>query len=149
MATTFTGTGFISNFKPGDVKPDGTVEVEFEITPTGKVTMGVTYSTGLTTPFFSIVSNVGGDTVTPAAAGSTYTYNVRLGAGAATYTVTPTAAAGTIVLTDATGATQTIVTGNASSALAAPTNGMHTIYISVTETNKASRKYTLHVGEPV
>lgn len=149
MATTFTGTGYVSKFKVGDIAPDGTIEVDFEITPTGKVTFAATASTGLTTPFFTVTDNVGGASITPAAANDDYEYIVSLNAGAVTYVVTPTATAGTITVTDSSGNPQTVLTGEDSTTLTAPTDSMETIYIDVKETSKTAVRYTLHIGEPV
>jgi hypothetical protein len=149
MATTFTGTGYVSKFKVGDIAPDGRIEVDFEITPTGKVTFATTASDGLTTPFFTVTGTGGASTITPAAAQASLEYNVTLAAGSTSYYITPTATSGTITITDNSGNTQTVLTGANSTSITAPTNSMHTVYIDVKETNKTAKRYTLHIGEPV
>lgn len=147
MATTWTFNGYITAYENTDASIDGAIGFRATIGITGKPTLAYSASTGLTTPFFSVTDNVGGAAITPAAANAVYEYMVTLNSTAATYTVTPTATAGTITLVDATGASQTILTGVASTTLTAPASTMHTIYLSVQETNKVKKTYTLHIGE--
>jgi hypothetical protein len=106
-------------------------------------------SDGLTTTFFSVTGSAGASAITPAAAQATLEYNVTLAAGSTTYYITPIAVAGVIKVIDSLGAEQTVISGANSTAITATANGVQTVYISVKETGKVAKIYTLHVGEPV
>lgn len=144
FGSTWTGSGYLTAISTGDCNVDNAVSFKATIKITGKPTIGITASTGGT---FIVTGNNGAAAITPASAAGTYEYQVTLASGATSYTVTPTVSTSTITLLDATGATQTIVTTFASTSLAAPIDGMHTIYLKCTESGKAVKTYTIHVGE--
>lgn len=102
----------------------------------GKPTLGVTASTGLTTPFFSISESA---VIVPSAANAVYNYVATVLTGVTSVTVTPTATAGTITVQG-----NTVATGEASSAITLGAAGSITeITIVVTETNKSPKTYTI------
>ncbi|MCK9597503.1 MAG: hypothetical protein M0R06_00605 [Sphaerochaeta sp.] len=142
-----TGYGYAKSYEITGEKTSDTYGVKITIQVDSLDDLADDASTGLTTPFFSVTDSVGAAAITPAAANDKYEYNVTLNSTATTYTVTPTATAGTITLVDATGAEQTILTGEASTTLTAPDSTMHNVYLYVKETGKVAVKYTLHVGE--
>ena len=148
------GNGYVKSFKHVGKTTKDIDKVEFSILIDGEPVLAYAASDGLTTTFFSITS-VGGAgglaVITPAPAQASLEYNCSLVAGATSYKVTPIAAAATAVIKviDSTGAEQTVLSTADSTSIAAPTNGMHTIRISVKETGKVAKIYTLHVGEPV
>jgi len=144
--TTWTGSGYLTAFETGDINVDGVLTFKATIKNTGKPALAIAASTGGT---FIVTGNNGAGVVNPASASGTYEYVVTLSQGATSYTLTPTIATSTITLLDATGATQTIITTNASTSLAAPTNSIHTIYLMAQESGKAKLTYTIHVVEPV
>lgn len=144
--TTWTGYGYLTAFETGDINIDGVLTFKATIETTGKPALAISASTGGT---FIVTGNNGAGVVNPASAAGVYEYVVTLSAGATSYTLTPTIATSTITLLDSTGAIQTIITANASTSLAAPANGIHTIYLMAQETGKAKLTYVIHVVEPV
>jgi len=147
-----TGDGYVKSFRHVGKTTKDIDMVEFSILIDGEPVLAYAASDGLTTTFFSITS-VGGAgglaVITPAPAQASLEYNCSLVAGATSYKVTPIAAAGVIKVIDSTGAEQTVLSTADSTSITAPVNGMHTIFISVKETGKVAKIYTLHVGEPV
>lgn len=146
LGTTWTGYGYLTAFETGDLSIDGVITFKATIQNTGKPSLSISASTGGT---FTVTDNVGAAKVNPASAAGTYEYVVNLNAGAATYVVTPTIATSTITLEDATGAIQTILTGQDSTTLTAPADGMHTIRLRAQESGKAALTYVIHIVEPV
>jgi hypothetical protein len=135
---TWTFTGFITALKIGDAPVDGAIPFTVTIKPTGKPVFAVATAAGLTTPFFTVSG--AGTVIAPTAAGDVYEYIVNVANGVATVTVTPTAAAGVITVDG-----NTVLTGQASSSIALTAGAIKDVLIVVTETNKASRTYTLHM----
>jgi predicted secreted protein len=148
MAMTATGTGYISNFQPGDVTPDGKVEFEMEITPTGKVTIGATASGGLT-GLTGIEENAGGalDFV-PNFSNTLYEYNVLVNTASTYVKFTPTAASHTITITNSfDGSVTTVPTGNQSGELDLGAANSLTIFtIKCWESGKAIKQYVVNVA---
>jgi hypothetical protein len=136
MATTLTFSALVTAFEtsaPFDEKASFTATLKI----TGKATLNVTASDGLTTPFFSVSES--GD-INPDAASAVYTYVVTFLTGVSTFTVTPTAAAGVIKVDG-----NTVATGEASSAITLGAAGTVTeVTITVKETNKTTKTYTLY-----
>jgi len=148
---TQSGIGYVKSFKHVGKSPKDIDAIEFSILIDGEPLFAYVASDGLTTTFFSVTGTGGAATITPAPAQASLEYNVGLVGGSTTYYITPIAAAATAVIKviDSLGAEQTVISGANSTAITAPTNGMHTVYISVKETGKVAKIYTLHVGEPV
>lgn len=134
-------TGYISKLKIGDAPVDGMIPFTASIKPTGKPIFAVTASTGM-----SALTLSNSAVLTPTFAIGTFDYVATVLTGVTSITVTPTAAAGTIVVT-ANGVSQTVSTGVASSAISLGAAGsVTTITISVTETGKAPKTYTIRVA---
>jgi hypothetical protein len=144
-----TGTGYVKQFAPAGKSPKDISKLEASILIDGEPVTSFEASDGLTTPFFTVTGTGGAGVITPAAANAKYEYNVSLVGGTTTYYVTPTAGTGAITVIDSAGAEQTVLTGANSTAITAPTNGMHTIVIQQKDTGKVPIRYVLHVGEPV
>ena len=137
--TIWTFDGLITTYKLGDAPIDGVLAFAATIKITGKPTLTVATSTGLTTPFFAISESA---VVTPDEAAAVYSYVATVLSGVESVTMTPTATAGTITVNG-----NTVVTGEASSAITLGAAGTNTtITIIVTETNKASKTYTITVA---
>lgn len=144
--TTWTFSALVTAFQIDDApSKDGKLGFKAALKVTGKPTLAVATSAGLTTPFFTINNSA---VITPTPAQATTTYVATVLTAITSVIVTPTAAAGTIVIT-ANGASQTVATGVASSAITLGSAGsVTTITIAVTETNKATKTYTIYVDRP-
>jgi len=127
-------TGFETGAKYNDkITFSATVKI------TGKPTLTTSVSAGLTTPFFVISESA---VVTPAKAQGTTTYVATVLAGVTSVTVTPTASAGVITVNG-----NTVATGVESSAITLGAAGsVTTITITVTETNKSAKTYTVYLS---
>jgi len=138
MATTWTCNAIVTAFEcrePYDAQASFTATLKVS----GKPTLGVTASTGLTTPFFVISESA---VVTPDEAGDVYLYVATVLTGVTSVTVTPTAAAGVIKVNG-----NIVATGEASSAITLGAAGSNTeITITVQETNKTIKTYTVWVA---
>lgn len=131
-------TGFGAAGAPVDGKLDfsGTFKVA------GKPVLATAYSAGLTTPFFTLAgSDTGAISPDPAAAGDKYSYTAALANADDGLVVTPTATAG-VIQVGKTGAMATVATG-ADSAEIAMSVGANVVYITVKETGKKWRLYTI------
>jgi hypothetical protein len=105
---------------------------------TGKPTLTVSVSTGLTTPFFSMSESA---VIAPAPSGSVYEYVATVLTGVTSVTITPTATAGVIKVNG-----NVVATGVASSAIAlGGALSVTTATITVTETNKQAKTYTIYI----
>jgi hypothetical protein len=148
MAMTATGSAFISDFQPGEVTPEGKVEFEMEITPTGLVTIGQTASGGLT-GLTGIEENAGGalDFV-PNFSNTLYEYNVLVNTASTYVKFTPTAASHTITITNSfDGSVTTVPTGNQSGELDLGAANSLTIFtIKCWESGKAIKQYVVNVA---
>ena len=138
MATTWVFDAIVTAFEsssPFDDKASFTATLKVS----GKPTLGVTASAGLTTPFFVISESA---VVTPDEAGDTYLYVATVATGITSVTVTPTATAGVIKVNG-----NIVATGEASSAITLGDAGSNTeITITVKETNKTIKTYTIWVA---
>jgi hypothetical protein len=122
-------------------KKDGSVEFSITIQPNGTPSFTFAESAGLTTPFFAVSES---GAISPNPANDEYGYVVNFLTGVESFTITPTATAGVIEIT-ANGASQTVSTGAASSAITlGDADSFIDATIKVTETNKAPVIYTLH-----
>ena len=133
--------GFVTKIKPADSPSDGLIPFSATIKITGVPALTLATSAGLTTPFFT-VNNSG--VIAPAAAQNTLEYTINWLTGITTFTITPTAAAGVITIT-ANGTSQTVTSGQASTAIAlGAATSMINVTVVVQETNKAPKTYLLH-----
>ncbi len=134
---TWTCTGYVTGVKIGDAGLDGAIPFSAKIKPTGKPVFAVAASNNLTNLVFTTA------TLYPTFAAGTYLYTATT--SGATFTVTPTFSAGTCTIT-ANGASQTVASGVASSAISAGSIGTVTpVTIAVQETGKAPKNYTIYV----
>jgi len=138
MATTWTFDAIVTAFEtnaPFDEKASFSATLKIS----GKATLNVTASTGLTDPWFVVSESA---VVTPDEAGDTYFYVATVLTGVTSVTVTPTAAAGVIKVND-----NVVATGEASSAITLGAAGTNTeITVTVKETNKTTVTYTIWVA---
>ena len=123
--------------QPKEDKISFTIRVQ----PQGKPSLTFATSTGLTDPYFAVSES---GKISPNPAGDKYEYGIVFGTAVEIFTITPTAAAGTIVI-EANGASQTVNSGAASSAITlGDADSIIEVTITVTETSKAPLVYTLH-----
>ena len=133
-------TCYVSRIKVGDNPVDGMIPFSASLKVTGKPTLTITTSTGM-----SALSISNSAVIAPAFAIGTFTYVATVLTGVTSVTVTPTAASHTITVT-ANGVSQTVTSGNASSAIAlGAATSVTPIVISVQETNKAPKVYTIYL----
>jgi len=137
--TVWSFNGIITSLKIGDAPIDGLIPFSATIKPTGKPTLTVATSAGLTTPFFAISESA---VVYPDPAATTYDYVATVLTAVDSVTITPTATAGTITVNG-----NAVTSGEASSAIALGAAGtITTATIVVTETNKAPKTYTIRIA---
>lgn len=138
MGTTWTFSAIVTAFstdEPFDAKASFTATLKI----TGKATLNVTASTGLTTTFFAISESA---VITPDPANDTYFYVATVANGITSVTVTPVATAGVIKVNG-----NIVATTEASSAITLGAAGTNTeITVTVKETNKTTVTYTIWVA---
>lgn len=135
----WTFTAGITKIKIGDSPIDGAIPFSASVKISGKPSLALATSTGLTTPFFAISESA---VITPTLSGSVFTYVATVLTGVTSVTVTPTATAGVITVNG-----NTVATGVESSAIALGAAGsVTTITIVVTETNKVPKTYTIYLS---
>ena len=129
----------VTGFMAADAPVEGVLPFSASLKITGKPTLAITASTGLTTPFFAVSG--AGTVIVPAASGSVYEYVVNIATAITSVTITPTATAGVITVNG-----NTVATGVASSAIALGAAGSITeAVIIVQETGKTAKTYTLQL----
>lgn len=132
--------GYLTNIKVGDAPVDGELPFTATIKPTGKPSLVISESTGM-----SALTISNSAVLAPAFAIGTFTYVATVLTGVTSVTVTPTAASHTITVT-ANGASQTVTSGQASSAITLGSAGSVTpIVIEVQESGKIKKTYTIYL----
>jgi len=139
VGATWTFNALVTGFMAADAPIDGALPFSATLKISGKPTLAVTASTGLTTPFFTVSG--AGTVIVPTASGSVYDYVVNIATAITSVTITPTAAAGVITVDG-----NTVATGMASSAITLGAAGSITeAAIVVQETGKTAKTYTLQL----
>lgn len=139
ITATWTFSALVTAFEIGDMLVEGTLTFTATLKITGKPTLAITASNNLSGLTLTTA------TLYPAFAAGTYDYTAT--SIGASITVTPTFAAGTCTIT-ANGASQTVATGVASSAISLGSiNTVTTITITVQETGKTAKTYTVRVAK--
>lgn len=137
--TTWTFNALVTEYSTDEAAQDGQLMFKATLAISGKPTMGITVSAGLTTPFMALS---GGGTLIPTAAQAVTDYVYSVVTGTTSITVTPTAAAGTITVNG-----NTVASGAASSAITLGAAGSVTaIPVIITETGKSPKTYTIRVA---
>jgi len=123
---------------------DGKLDFSGAFKLSGVPVLATAYSTGLTTPFFSLSgSDTGAINPSPAAANAVYAYTAALANADETLAVTPTGATGSpVIQVGLTAAMATVVSGEESDEIAMSV-GANSVYITVKETGKKWRLYTI------
>lgn len=143
MGANWSATAIVTKFKAGDVDQDGVIPFSATFKITGTATLNVTTSAGLTTPFMTLS---GSGTLIPTAAQATTNYVYSVLTAVSSITITPTASAGVITIT-ANGVSQVVTSGQASTSIALGAAGsVTTVTVSIQETNKQPKVYTVSVA---
>jgi predicted secreted protein len=139
ITATWTFSAYVTKFKSGDSPVDGKSPFSASLKISGKPTLAITASAGLTTTFFSMNNSA---VITPAPANAVYDYVATVLTAITSVTVTPIAAAGVITVNG-----NVVATGVASSAIALGAAGSVTVItVVVTETAKVAKTYTIRVS---
>jgi hypothetical protein len=130
---------------PAGAPVDGKLDFSGTFKVSGKPILATVYSTGLTTPYFSLAATSGAISPTPSASGTVYSYTAAILNSDAWIKVTPTAATGSpVIQVGKTGAMVTVNSGSQSGEIACSV-GANSIYITVKATGKKWRLYTIVV----
>jgi len=143
FATTWTFNALVTNTTIGNMPIDGAVPFSASLTITGKPVLAIAASNNITV--LTVTDNVGAATLLPAFAAATYSYVVTTAAAAVTYHINATFAAGVCTIVDGNGGTQTVLTTVNSSEIAVTNAGFHITTVTVKETGKMAKVYTLYV----
>lgn len=139
--TTLTFKAYVKEFGVGEADVNGSLPFTASLKINGKPVVGITNSAGITTPFMTFSAG----TCAPAPATAVLDYVLTEANGVSTVTITPTAAAGVITIT-ANGVSQVVTSGQASTAIALGAAGSITVVsMSVKETGKTAKVYTIRV----
>jgi len=139
ITATWSFNALVTKFKVGDYAVGGKIDFSASLKISGKPTLAIGASSGLTTPFFEISDDA---VILPSPSGTVYDYVATVETGISSVTVTPTATAGVITING-----NTVATGDASGAIALGAAGSVTaITIVVTETGKVAKTYMVRVA---
>lgn len=138
--TSLTFTAYVEEFSVGEADINGKIPFSASLKISGKPTLGITASNNLS----NLVASAG--TFVPVFAAATYNYVLDVITGTTSITLTPTFAAGTCTITCGS-SSQNVATTVASSAITLGAAGTMTdITVSVKETGKTAKTYTIHVA---
>lgn len=134
----WTFTAFVTAIKVADFAVKEKVPFTATLKVTGKPTLAMSASAGLTTPFFALSDEA---VIVPVVSGDVYEYVATVANTVASVTVTPTATAGVITVNG-----NVVVSGQASSAISLGAAGSITdVTIVVQEAGKIAKTYTVKV----
>ena len=140
--TTWTFSGYITAIKVEDAGTDGVIPFTATIKPTGQPTFAISTVVGMSA--LTISDSV---LTMPAFAIGTYEYVVTITHGTATCTFTPTdGTVGETITITANGATQTVATGAASTAITLSDTAMTDVTVTISAADKASKTYKFHLA---
>lgn len=132
---------YLTGIKFGDSPVDGALPFSATLKPSGKPTLTISTSTGM-----SALSISNSAVIMPTFAIGTYEYVATVLTGVSSVTVTPTASGHTITV-EANDIEQTVVSGQASSAITLGAAGSVTkITITVQESGKAPKVYIVNLA---
>lgn len=142
LGVTWTATGFLTECNFATEAPiDGNCPFSATIKHAGGVpVLGTSATAGM-----SALAISGSAVITPTFAIGTFDYTANVLTAVTSVTFTPTSAAGTITIV-ANGVSQTVITANASSAIALGAAGSITVVTTtITQTGKTPKVYTVRV----
>ena len=139
------------DFETDDPKTGDMINFSAELTIVGKPTLAITASTGMSA--LSAVDSTGALTLFPTFAIGTFQYTATTSAAATWVKFTPTAASHTITINSYTNAgvlleTTSVTSGNQSSAMVSTDATIVKYIITVQETGKSAKNYTIFVSNP-
>lgn len=141
IGATWTANGWLKAYKAGNADIDGNIPFTATIAHAGGIpVLGTSATAGM-----SALAISGSAVVTPTFAIGTFDYTANVLTAVASVTFTPTSAAGTITIV-ANGASQTVTTAQASSAIALGAAGSITpAVVTITQAGKTPKVYTVRV----
>lgn len=147
FGTSWAFDAFVTKFKVGDMPVDGKVSFSASLKIDGKPALSISASNNLTA--LTCTDDKGAANFAPNFAAAIYDYVVVLDAAASTYHYNATFAAGTCTIRDGKGGTQTVLTTVDSSEISAPAaDSFHIDTVTVKETGKVPKVYTIRVYRP-
>ena len=146
MATTWSGTAYVTKFSAGDATSEGMIPFAATLSIVGQPSLNVTLVTGMTG--LTGTETGGAITIEPTIDAATWDYSCRTDLTGAWITLTPVGAGQTFEIT-ALGVTHTVATGVATGHITVGgADTVTVVYIKATESGKASKDYTLTVTYP-
>lgn len=147
-SATWTGNAYVTGFTMGDATPEGIIPWTAKISITGKPTLGVTLSAGMTVMSGIEQTLTAALVIVPVVAVGTYTYVANPINTASTWVKLTVTAAGVITAT-VLGVEHVLTTTVQSEAmLISAAASVTPIYIKVQEALKSARNYTLFIQRP-
>ena len=144
--TTWTATCYVNHFESSDMTTGEMITFTCELTVVGKPTLAVTASTGMSA--LTGIDSTGAITLLPTFAIGTYAYTTTANTAATWVKWTPTAASHTITITSSLGASEVVVSTNQSGAMTVTDAAITTFTITVQESGKSAKVYTIYVSTP-
>lgn len=146
-SSTWTGNAYVTAFSAGDVTSEGIINWTATISITGKPTLGVTLSAGMTVLVAQEQTGTANIPYSPACAVGTYTYMADAVINTASTWVKLTVTAAGVITATALGVEHILTTTVLSEAIAIGVATTVTpIYIKVQEALKSARNYTLWIN---
>jgi hypothetical protein len=137
---TFTFNAFLTAWELGEANKDGAIPFNATLRVTGKPTLATTAVVGMSACGFS--NDV---LMMPSFAIGTYEYVVTITNGQTSTVITPVdATSGEVITITANGVSQTVTTGEASSAIAVAADDITDIVITISKAACVSKVYTFH-----
>ncbi len=148
ITATWTFSAYVTKFKVSDFAVDGKVSFNASLKISGKPTLAVTASTGMSA-LTGIEEQAGGAiTLLPTFAIGTFAYTVTVNTLSTYIKLTPTAATHVITISNGT-SEQTVTSGAQSGEIDLGVAGtITTITVTVTESGKTAKVYTITVSRP-
>jgi len=148
ITATWSFNAYVEDFSTGALGQDGVAEFTATLRVSGVPTLAITASGGIS-GLSGIEENAGGAlTFNPTFATGTYDYVVAVNTASTYIKLTPTAASHTITISNGT-TSQSVTSGAQSGEIDLGAAGtVTTVTITVYETGKAAKVYTIHVSRP-
>ena len=146
FGTTMSFNAYVGKVKVGDEPINGKIPFSAELAITGKPVISITASNNATA--LTCDDDTGAAVLAPVFAAATYGYVVTMGAAAVTYHLHVTFAAGICTITDGNGGIHTPLSTVATGEIAVTADSYHVTTVSVKETGKMAKTYTLYMLRP-
>jgi len=146
LATTWTGTAYITKFSTDEVTSEGLIPFSATMSIVGQPSLNITLAAGMTA--LTGAESSGAITIEPTVAVGTYSYSSRTDQTATWITLTPVGAGMTFDIT-ALSVTHTVATGGTTGhIIVGGADTITPVYIKAYAANQVARNYTLWVTYP-